>query len=93
MKNIKVKAAPSFEKSGINNGSTEGDRPEDLNPRYQRRGNLKRRTNSFQGPFSASPNVDGAASHLSVFVKYIPLKQMRPFSKILQTMRHGNNIF
>ena len=33
-----MKAVPSFETPGINNRSTQGDRPEDLNPRRQSRG-------------------------------------------------------
>ena len=45
---MKMKAVPSFETSGINNRSTQGDRPEDLKPRRQRHGNLKRRTKSLQ---------------------------------------------
>jgi hypothetical protein len=87
---MNVKAVLSFETSGVNNGSTQGDRAEDLNPRRQRRGNLKRRTKSVQGPCATSPSIDGAASHLSVFVKYIPLNQVRLFKKKLRTMRHGN---
>ena len=90
---MKMKAVPPFETSGINNRSTPGDRPEDLNPRRQRRGNLKHWIKSLQGPCSASPSIDGAASSLSVFVKYIPLNQVCLFSKILQNMCHGNNIF
>jgi len=90
---MNVKEVSSFDIPGINNCSTQGDRPKDLNPRCQRRGNLNHRTKSLQGPCSASPSVDGTASHLSIFVKYIPLNQVRPFSKILQTTRHGNNIF
>ena len=90
---MNAKKAPSFETPGINYGSTQGDRPEDLNPRRQRCENLKRRNKFLQGQCSASPRVEGTASHASVFVKYITLNQAHPFSKIRQNTRHGNNIF
>jgi hypothetical protein len=69
---MNVKEVRSFETSGMNNGSTQSDRAEDLNPRCQSRGNLKHRTKSLQGPCATSHSVDGVASHLSICKIYSP---------------------